>query len=96
MSAEKQGPSPVQIVAELQHAIDLQRRQTHSKNTPLRDMLNKIVAEYNRFASNKKHRLDSARKALALNLTLGKSLALLCLFQMVCISLGFSNLVQLH
>ena len=44
-------------------------------------MLNKIVAEYNRFASNKKHRLDSARKALALNLTLGKSLALLCLFK---------------
>ncbi|CAK9099407.1 Uncharacterized protein SCF082_LOCUS46557 [Durusdinium trenchii] len=68
VSAEKQGPSPVQLVAELQHAVDLQRRQTHAKNAPLRDILNRVIADYNKMVSVKKHRLDSSKKSLVLNL----------------------------
>lgn len=67
VSAEKQAPSPVELVAELSQAVDLQRRQ---KQAPLRDLLSKIVAEYNRMVTQKRHRLDACKKALVLNLTL--------------------------
>ena len=67
VSGEKQAPSPVELVAELSQAVDLQRRQ---KQAPLRDLLNKIVAEYNKMVTQKKHRLDACKKALVLNLTL--------------------------
>lgn len=67
VSAEKQVPSPVELVAELSQAVDLQRRQ---KQAPLRDLVNKIAADYNKMVTQKKHRLDASKKALVLNLTL--------------------------
>ena len=50
VSAEKQVPSPVELVAELSQAVDLQRRQ---KQAPLRDLLFKVAAEYNKMVTQK-------------------------------------------
>ena len=73
MSQEKQAPTPVQLVAELKQAVEIEKRQSKSKSSALRDVLTRVIAEYNRMVTNKKHKIDSSRKALVLNLTLNKN-----------------------
>ena len=70
MSAEKQHPSPVEMVAQFANAINLERRQTKGKSSALRDVLTRVVSDYNRMVTNKHHRVDSGKKNLALNLIL--------------------------
>ena len=57
------------LVAELQQAVNLQMRQL-AKKIPLRDMLTRVIADCNRMVTVKKHRLDSLKKSLVLNLIL--------------------------
>ncbi|CAK9112873.1 unnamed protein product, partial [Durusdinium trenchii] len=59
----KQGPSPVELVAELQQAVELQKRQITTRSMSLRDHLNRVTADYNRMVTSKKHRLDSGKKS---------------------------------
>lgn len=60
----------MELVAELQQAVELQKRQITTRSMSLRDHLNRVTADYNRMVTSKKHRLDSGKKALVLNLIL--------------------------
>lgn len=74
MSQEKQAPTPVQLVAELKQAVEIEKRQSKTKSAALRDVLTRVIAEYNKMVTNKKHKIDSSRKNLVLNLSLNSSL----------------------
>lgn len=72
MTAEKIAPSPIDLVALLQQAVDSERKTLRNGNkAPLKDVLGKCIAEYNRMVSVKRHRIDSSRRALVYNLLLG-------------------------
>jgi hypothetical protein len=61
----------VAILADISAAIDLERRSSTGRPIPLRDLLNRVIAEYNKMVSVKKHRIDTGRKNLIYNLPLG-------------------------
>ena len=60
----------MEIVAQLSSAIELEKRQTKGKSSALKDVLTRVVSEYNRMVTVKHHRVDSGKKALVLNLIL--------------------------
>eukprot|EP00435_Cladocopium_sp_Y103_P023953 s3522_g5.t2 len=67
ITAEKQSPSAIQFYADLREAITIERRvQQGSK--PLKDVLGKIVADYNRMVTVRAHRIDTNRRNMAYNL----------------------------
>ncbi|CAL1131960.1 unnamed protein product [Cladocopium goreaui] len=67
ITAEKQSPSAIQFYADLKEAIALERRlQQGSK--PLKDILSKMVADYNRMVTVRSHRIDTNRRNMAYNL----------------------------
>jgi hypothetical protein len=72
ITAEKQSPSAIQFYADLKEAIALERRlQQGSK--PLKDILSKIVADYNRMVTVRSHRIDTNRRNMAYNLLLSRN-----------------------
>ena len=66
-------PSPIAICADIAKAIQIEKSmlKTGGRGT-LRDLLSKVVAEYNRLTTVKKHRIDSGRRSLIYNLFLGQ------------------------
>ena len=72
VTAEKISPSPISIVADIQKAVELEKKLGRGKNA-LRDVLGRVVSDFNKMTANKKHRIDSGRKALLLNMLLGKN-----------------------
>ena len=75
MTSEKLTPSPITICADIKQAITVERRNGGAK-LPLKDVLAKTIAQYNRMVTIKRHRIESARRALIYNLRLG----FFCLF----------------
>ena len=72
VTSEKLVPSPLTIVSEIGQAIDVERRMTTSRSrAPLKDCLAKVIADFNKMVTIKKHRIDSARRSLCYNLLLG-------------------------
>ena len=67
-SAEKIEPSPLTVMAEIGSAIELERKMARGGRTGLRDLLIRVVSEYNRIVTKKSHRIDSGRKAMIFNL----------------------------
>lgn len=75
VTAEKQTPSPISIAADIWEAICAEKRSGRcGAKTPLKDLLSKTVAEYNRMCANKKHRIESQRRSLIYNLSLGTTI----------------------
>ena len=72
VTAEKQAPSPISILADISEAIKIHRRLSPGK-VPLRDAMTKVIAEYNRIVTVRRHRVDSARRSLIYNLLLGQN-----------------------
>jgi len=70
VTAEKLTPSPITICADIKQAIALERRNGGAK-LPLKDVLAKVIAQYNRMVTIKRHRIESGRRALIYNLCLG-------------------------
>lgn len=72
ISAEKIAPSPVAVVADMKEAINIEKRLNASRGSrlALKDSLNKVVADFNRMITIKKHRIDTGKKALVYNLLL--------------------------
>ena len=71
VTAEKNSPSPISILADIQKAVELEKKLGRGKST-LRDVLGRVVSEFNKMNANKRHRIDSGRKALLLNMLLSK------------------------
>lgn len=61
-------PSPINIMADIKETIAVEKRLNRNGRGALKDVLGKVIAEYNRFCSNKRHRIDSARRSLIYNL----------------------------
>ena len=73
MTSEKQAPSALDLLGAIGTAVDLELRQAQSKpgaSKALKDLLSKCITEFNKLCAVKKHRIDTARKALIYNLTL--------------------------
>ena len=64
-------PSAISIVADLSAAIEIEKRLAKGKTLPLKDALSRVISEYNKLTSIKRHRIDTTKKALAYNLLLG-------------------------
>lgn len=72
MTSEKQTPSPINIAADLGAAVDMERKSSAlMAKAALKDCLSKVVASYNRMCTNKKHKVDSAKRALVYNMYVG-------------------------
>lgn len=83
VTAEKISPSPIGILADIQKAVEMEKKLGRGK-TALRDVLGRVVSDYNRMIANKKHRIDVQRKSLLLNLFLGCLLHTVSTFLMLC------------
>ncbi|CAL1154103.1 unnamed protein product [Cladocopium goreaui] len=68
VTAEKQVPSPINIMADIKETIAVEKRLNRQGRGALKDILGKVIAEYNKFCSNKRHRIDSTRRSLIYNL----------------------------
>ena len=74
VTAEKIEPSPITIMGEINQAIQVEKSFVRGGRAGLRDLLSLTVTNYNRMVTNKRHRIDSGRKALILNLLFGFNL----------------------
>ena len=73
VTAEKQSPSALDLLGVFRQAVDTERRQAQSKpgsSKALKDLLNKVIGDFNKLVTVKKHRIDTQRKALVYNLIL--------------------------
>ena len=71
VTSEKISPSPLTIVSDLGKAIELERMMTTSRSKlPLKDALSKVIADFNKLVTVKKHRVDTSRRNLCYNLFL--------------------------
>lgn len=69
VTAEKQAPSPISIMADIKEAIAVEKRVMRSGSRfALKDVLAKVVAEYNKLCTMRKHKIDSHRRSLIYNL----------------------------
>ena len=68
VSADKQTPSAIDYLGHMKEAVELERRQ---KSRPLKDMLSGLVSQYNKMATQKRHRIDAQKKSLVYNMRLG-------------------------
>ena len=71
-TAEKQKPSPLQFLADFRSAIGIEKRLAKAGSTTnLKDLLGKVVAEYNKLCTVKSHRVDTNKRSLIYNMFLG-------------------------
>ena len=73
VTSEKQAPSALDLLGSIAKAIGVERRQANNKpgvSKALKDMLTKVVGDFNKLTTNKKHRIDTGRKSLLYNLLL--------------------------
>lgn len=71
ITSEKQSPSAIDFLGDLKQAIVVERRMARGSK-PLKDLLSKVVADYNRMVTVKHHRIDGSRRSLVYNMFLGK------------------------
>ena len=57
------------MLADVQQAINVEKK-LHPSKTALKDVLGRVVAEYNRMTTVRRHRIDGARRQLVYNLFL--------------------------
>lgn len=80
MTSERQAPSPIQMAAEIAEAIKAEKLAGRcGARSPLKDNLNKVIAEYNKLTTVKRHRIESSRRALIYNMCLASIFQLFCL-----------------
>ena len=71
MTADKQAPSALDYLGSVKEAVALERRQAkQGTSRALKDVLAKVVAEYNKMCTNKNHKITTERKKLVQNLIL--------------------------
>ena len=79
VTSEKLAPSPITMCADINQAIAVERRNGGGK-LPLKDALAKVIAQYNKMVTIKRHRIESGRRALIYNLCPGLMFSLSCVF----------------
>ena len=75
VTAEKQAPSPIDILGAMKEAVSIEKRLAKAGTSKaLRDILSRCVGDYNKLCTKRTHRIDTATKTLVMNLFLSKSL----------------------
>ncbi|CAL1162578.1 unnamed protein product [Cladocopium goreaui] len=77
VTSEKQAPSDLDLLGAIGQAVDVELRAAKAKpgaSKALKDLLSKCITEFNKLCTIKKHRIDTARKALIYNLSLDADL----------------------
>ena len=71
MTADKQAPSALDYLGTMKEAVAIEKRVAKpGMSKALKDVLGRVIAEYNRMCSNKRHRIDTEKKKLVQNLFL--------------------------
>ena len=71
VTSEKQAPSALDYLGAMKEAVALEKRACQpGTSKALKDVLNRCIAEYNKMCTNRRHRIDSDKKKLILNLFL--------------------------
>ena len=71
VTSDKQAPSALDYLGSMKEAVSLERRQAkQGTSRALKDVLAKVVAEYNKMCTNKLHKITTERKKLVQNLIL--------------------------
>ena len=74
MTSEKQPPSPIEIAADIGSSIEAERKASRAASKlPLKDLLGRSCAAFNKMVSNKKHKICSMKRSLIYNLFFGFS-----------------------
>ena len=68
VTAEKVIPSPISMMAEIQEAISITKRTQRAGRTATRDLLTRVVADFNSLVTVKARRIDAKKKGLLYNL----------------------------
>ena len=72
MTSDKQAPSPLDYLGCFSEAVSLEKRNAGAGASKFsKDVLNRVVAEYNKLCTNVKHKVDSHKKKLISNMLLG-------------------------
>lgn len=68
VTSDKQIPSALEYFGHFKNAVSLEKRLLKpGASKALRDILNLLAAQYNKMTTNKKHRIDTAKRALIYN-----------------------------
>ena len=71
MTAEKQAPSPIDILGAMKEAVAIEKRLAKAGvSKALRDVLSRCVGEYNKMVSKRSHKIDTPTKNLVMNMFL--------------------------
>ena len=71
VTADKQMPSALDYLGHFKEALEIERRLARpGVSKALKDVLNVLVATYNKMATNKRHRVDANRKSVTYNMFL--------------------------
>lgn len=71
VTSEKQAPSALDYLGAMKEAVALEKRACQpGTSKALKDVLSRCIAEYNKMCTNRRHKIDSDRKKLILNLFL--------------------------
>lgn len=69
VTAEKMSPSPLSMAGDMEQAVAIERKLFRpGVKTALRDVLGRCIADYNRMTAHRRHKIDSARRAMIYNL----------------------------
>ena len=99
VTSEKQAPSALDLLGSIAKAIDVERRQANSKpgvSKALKDMLSKVVGDFNKLVSNKKHRIDTGRNHSCTICYLPAWELVLCLLKCLSLALRLFNSIALN
>ena len=73
VTSDKQIPSALEYFGHFKNAVSIEKRLLKpGASKALRDILNLLVAQYNKMTTNKKHRIDTAKRALIYNMFLSQ------------------------
>lgn len=71
VTAEKQAPSPLDYLGSIQEAVSIEKRLAPTvTSSALKDVLNRVIATYNKMCSNRRHKVDTEKKKLIQNMFL--------------------------
>lgn len=73
VTADKQTPSALDYLGHMKEAVAIEKRLQKQPPRPLKDLLNSLVATYNKMTTSKRHRIETGKKNLIYNMWLSSN-----------------------
>ena len=81
MTSEKQTPSALDYLGHFKDAVSIEKRLLKAgASKAMKDILNGLVAQYNKMTSVKRHRIDTPKRALVYNMLLSQVWFVHCMY----------------